>query len=79
MPKLTVGLYLHCLECFSYTQVGEGLTPSTTPCENCDSEVRDDPYCTELISVSECPNPGNCESDDHHYGLGQHSTDVEWS
>jgi hypothetical protein len=51
------------------------------PCERCDSEGSEDPYCYELVKVSACPGTGDvvedCDAEDHHYGLGQHVTTIE--
>ena len=76
------GLYLRCIECNHLTPVNEGVTPNNKPCERCDAEGEDDPYndpyCTELVRVTACPKAEKCTAENHHYGLGQHMTYIDY-
>jgi len=65
---------IQCMECGSIT---EGAGPND-PCEECSLGGAEDPYCTVEVVITPCPLGGSkaCDDDAHHYGRGDHVTEV---
>jgi len=60
---------LSCLACLSV--VVDEDAEDFAECTECGSDA------TEVVTVTECPDPETCDDADHHYGLNKHVSEPE--
>lgn len=76
MAKLLPGFYAECIECGSFTPMNDAKADAV--CGPCQDNGADDPYITQVVEVTECHlDPDECGSEDHHFGIKMHVTEVE--
>lgn len=76
------GFYVECYECSEFTPCDPiDVRPSRVTrlpiCANCEDNGEEDCTIVHLVQVGPCDGGDDCHSDDHHYGLGLHVTDIE--